>query len=194
MMPKTMRSEIEDVDVSLSGALERGDHDLAIEILIGVHGNHVYRYCRRMLGNSQDVEDVSQLVFVQAFQGINELSGIRNPRAWLLAIARHRCLDRLKAIRRRPQVFEEEALDVVVDRDADDALSKEDPRLRKALDDCLDRLDDRSRAALILRFHEDLSYDEISTLTSDTAAALRVRIARALPALRRCLERKGVTP
>jgi len=45
-----------------------------------------------------------------------------------------------------------------------------------------------------LRFHDELSYEDMSRLTSDTPGALRVRLVRALPVLRRCLESKGVQP
>jgi RNA polymerase sigma-70 factor (ECF subfamily) len=47
---------------------------------------------------------------------------------------------------------------------------------------------------LVLRFQDGLSFEEISKLTHDRPGALRVRLSRALPALRRCLEGKGVQP
>jgi RNA polymerase sigma factor (sigma-70 family) len=193
-MLKMVRPESEATNWNLANALEGGDHDLAMEILVDSHGEEVYRYCRRILGSSPDVDDVSQIVFVQAFQCMSELPRIRSPGAWLLGIARHRCLDHLRSGRRDVQILDGEDLCVVADRHLDDQEVDEDPRLCKVLDECLDRLDARSRAVLILRFRDELSYDEISRLTSDTTGALRVRLARALPALRRCLEEKGITP
>lgn len=72
-------------------------------------------------------------------------------------------------------------------------MKPSDPLASRALEDCLDTLDERSRAVLLLRFHDDLPYEEISAILGDSAGALRVRVARSLPLLRRCLELKGVT-
>ena len=179
-------------DSRLASALDAGDTDLAMEILIGLHGEQVYRYCRRILGDGPDCDDAAQTVFVQAFQGLKDLPQVRSARAWLLGIARHRCLDRLKAIRRGPQALDDADLRAIADERPAASLSSTDPRVGQALDDCLDRLDARSRAVLVLRFHDELTYEEMSRLTSDSPGALRVRLVRALPTLRRCLESKGV--
>jgi RNA polymerase sigma-70 factor (ECF subfamily) len=183
-----------DVDRRLAAALEAGAVDRAIEILVHAHGESVYRYCRRMLGDDADADDVSQIVFMQAFEGIRGLSGVDKARAWLLGIARHRCLDRIKSRRRGPRLVDDKDLQRALDDHAPRELSLDDPGARKALDDCLDRLDGRSRTVVLLRFHDQLPYEEIGRLVDDTPGALRVRVNRALPALRDCLDGKGVTP
>jgi RNA polymerase sigma-70 factor (ECF subfamily) len=177
----------------LSEAIDTANYELAIEILLTEYGDYIYGYCRRLLGNATEAEDVSQTVFTQAFQGLKNLSDVRLVQGWLRGIARHRCMDRLRARQRDFQVVPDDHLSLL----ADDQLagpSDADPRIARALDDCMDRLDARSRQVLMLRFHDGLSFEEISDLTADTPGALRVRMSRALPALRRCLEGKGVRP
>jgi RNA polymerase sigma-70 factor (ECF subfamily) len=180
-----------DDDQALADALKTGNSRKVMEVLVTQHGKHVYCYCRRLLGSSEDSDDVAQTVFVQAFQCLKDLPRIRSPRGWLLRIARNRCLDRLKAVRRLNKRLDYISHNVIDEYAADGVMNK-DPRVIKALDQCLDRLDARSRTVLVLRFHDGLSFNEISDLTSDTVAALRVRLARALTALRQCLESKGV--
>lgn len=176
----------------LNAALEAGDKGAVMEILVMQYGDDVYRYCRRMLGNVAECDDVSQTVFVQAFQCFSDLIRVRHHRAWLLTIARNRCVDRLRAMGRCPQALELGELCAVIDRDPIKPEDGDDPRVLHALDDCLDRLDRRSREVLILRYFDGLSYPEIGAQVNDTAGALRIRLLRALSALRRCLERKGV--
>jgi RNA polymerase sigma-70 factor, ECF subfamily len=178
----------------LAAALEAGDYDLAIEILLIQHGDYIYGYCRHLLGNATEAEDVSQTVFAQAFQDLKNLSDQQAARAWLRSIARNRCVDRLRARRRDFQVVDSRDLCLLVDQQLAGEISDDDPRIGRVLDECLACLDDRSREVLVLRFHDGLSFDEISKLTADKPGALRTRLARALPALRRCLERKGVRP
>ena len=181
-------------DDDLIAALDTGNYRLAIEYLVVQHGDYIYAYCRRMLGNPVEAEDVSQTVFAQALQDLGRLSAPHIAHVWLRGIARHRCLDRLRARRRDLQLIASDELCSLVDRPSPVELASDDPRIARALDECLDCLDARSREVLVLRYHDELSFEEISKLTSDTPGALRVRLARTLPALRRCLESKGVHP
>ena len=183
-----------DLDSELKAAIEAGDDRAVMEILAVRYGEQVYRYCWRMLGNATDGEDVSQIVFVQAFQCLKSLPQVHSIPAWLLRIARNRCIDYLRAAERVPRTVRHIDLREVIDRIVGDDFDGHDPRVSKALDECLDRLDDKSRAVLLLRFRDGLTYSEISAVMSDTVAALRIRLVHALHALRRCLEGKGVRP
>jgi RNA polymerase sigma-70 factor (ECF subfamily) len=185
---------VEEPDGGLAAALDHGDRALAIEILLTQHGDEIYGYCRRLLGSATEAEDAAQTAFAQAFQSLKDLSNPRVARLWLRGIARHRCLDRLRASRRGPQIIDNHDLCAVADRELAVVSDDNDPRVGKALAECLDCLDARSREVLVLRFHDELSFEEISKLTHDTPGALRVRMSRVLPALRRCLEGKGVQP
>ncbi len=158
-----------------------------VEILARRHGQDIYRRCRRIAGNDQDAFDASQIVFLQAFEELQKGRVLENPLAWLRTVARNRCLDQIRANRLVP--VEDAALDRA--SEPGDAMSH-DPLLSKELDECLDVLDARTRKVMLLRFQEDLSYDEIGARMKDQSGALRVRVARGIVALRRCLRLKGV--
>ena len=186
------------VDARLHAALAAGEADIALPMLMQRYGAMVYRYSRRILGNDDGGRDVSQTVFLQAYEAIRRRSPIDNARSWLLGITRHRCLDQLDKRKRTPISVDDDALEQAMGSDRRDRSCSIEVKMierldSKLLDDCMDGLDERSRMVILLRFHDDLSYDEISALTGDSPGALRVRVARALPALRRCLELKGVT-
>jgi RNA polymerase sigma-70 factor, ECF subfamily len=183
---------LEDGEVGgLAGAAASADR--TVEALVEAFGEVVFRYCRRMLGDDADADDAAQTVFLQAFEARNSLERVENVRGWLLGIARHRCLDRLRARRRAPVAADELTFGRALEAIAAEPAELLDPRALRALDDCLDALDHRSRAVVVLRYHDQLPYDEIGRLTGDRAGALRVRVTRALAALRGCLAGKGVT-
>jgi RNA polymerase sigma factor (sigma-70 family) len=193
--PATSEDDREEEDERrVAAALRAGDAHAALPLLMDRYGVTVYRYCRRMLGLDADGDDVSQTVFMQAFEAIQRRAQVENVRPWLLGIARNRCIDRLNGRRRGPLLVEEEELERATDDEGPHEPPLDDPRARHALDDCLDGLDARSRTVVLLRFHDELSYESISRLTGDTPGALRVRVARALTALRRCMEKKGEAP
>ena len=64
----------------------------------------------------------------------------------------------------------------------------------RALDDCLAQLTPEVRAAVLMRFQQGLRYDEIARGTGERSGTLHMRVTRALPVLRRCLEGKGIEP
>lgn len=176
-------------------ALDRRDPDEALAILMRAYGTAVYRYCRQMVGDEHLAEEVHQMTFVQAHEGLLRFGRRSSLRTWLFGIARHRCLDLLKMDRRRRRRFEpiEGAPDLpepggsVEDRLAGESRAR-------ALEGCLRLLAPRARTAVLLRFQQGLSYPEIARLSNEKAPALQVRVARALPVLRRCLEEKGMAP
>lgn len=173
-------------------ALERGDRDLALRLLMRDYGSAVYRYCRQVLGDGDLVDEVHQMTFVQAYEGMSRFAGRSSLRTWLFGIAHHRCLDALKISRRREKRFP--PLDGLPDRPA--AAETAEDRLAtrsrvRALERCLRELAPRVRAAVLLRFQQGVTYEEMARLEGERAPTLQARVARALPVLRRCLEGKG---
>jgi RNA polymerase sigma-70 factor (ECF subfamily) len=133
-------------------------------------------------------EEVRQQVFVEVYRDLTSFTGRASLRAWVFGIARHRCLDIAKKHRRWTQRFknepppDEETTDHEPDRELDRS------RLAKILAACLAKLAPAARDAVVLRYHQELSYDEASAVAGDQAGTLQQRVARALPVLRRCLD------
>ena len=176
-------------------ALDRGSPDEALAVLMRAYGTAVYRYCRQMMGDGELAEEVHQMTFVQAHEGLPRFARRSSLRTWLFGIARHRCLDAAKIARRRRRRFgslEEAADPPQPDRSVEDRLAARS--VAKALEGCLRTLVPRVRDAILLRFQHGLSYPEIARLSDEKAPALQVRVTRALPVLRRCLEDKGMAP
>jgi RNA polymerase sigma-70 factor (ECF subfamily) len=184
-------TEVDREQERIAAALAAGDARAALPLLIDRYGERVYRYCRRMLGNDAEAQDAFQMAFMQAFEAIRRGAQVDNPGAWLCGIARHRCLDIVEGRSRRPVPLDAQELERMIDADVRGGGQPHDPRLQRLLDECLDELDPRSRTAVLLRHHDHLSYEDISGKTGDPPGALRVRVARALAILRRCLEKKG---
>lgn len=184
----------ETVDAAILDALDRGEHAEALEALMETHGIALYRFCRRIAGDDELAEEAHQLAFVQAYRSLATFSRRSSIRTWLFSIARHRCLDLLKSHRRRSRRFElvDEPPETVGadDTSAGEAMLEDRDR-RGALDHCLGQLAEPVRAAVVLRYREGMSYPEMETVLDERANSLQARVARALPALRRCMESAG---
>ena len=179
-------------DAEVLAAVDRGDVRGAMGQLMRRHGPSIYRFCRQMLGDDTLADDVHQQVFVQVFRDLDGFQRRSTLRTWIYGIARHRCLDAIKIEGRRGRRFPLD--DNLGSDDADDDLSALDKlshqQLVDALNHCLEELGPAARTAVLLRYREGFRYEEISEVCGDKPGTLQQRVARALPVLRKCVERR----
>jgi len=171
--------------------LAQTDPRRAVEWLVDAYGKDILRYCRNFLGSQADAEDSFQAVFLQALQDLPRFEGRAPIRSWLFTIARHRCIDCTRGLRRRAAQLMPDT-----DVDAEDSAGSTeatlvDVALVTALEECLDRLAPRHRAAMVMKYHDGFSYKEMASILKATDGALRVRVLRTLSKLRDCMETKG---
>lgn len=171
-----------DPDGMCRAALEAGDRERALSILMRSHGEPLYRFCRSMVGDAL-ADDVHQLTFVHAYQGLEGFRGEGSLRSWLYGIARNRCLDAVRQRQRRPSSPLALAEEVVDEHEPDGMLADRD-----VLERCLGKLKPKVREAVVLRYVQGLSYREMGEACGEDPAALQIRVARALPVLRKCVE------
>jgi len=67
----------------------------AYETFYAVYGQRIYRFCHRLCSNSSDAEDLTQEVFLAAFQGRRKFQGRASLTTWIYRIALYRCRARL---------------------------------------------------------------------------------------------------
>ena len=149
--------------------------------LVRAYERPVYNLTYRMLGNPAEAEDAAQETFLRAYSKLATYQPERRFVNWLLSIASHYCIDRLRRKSRAPQLSLEEPLppewltsdaprpDEVVSR------NQERERVRKVLD----TLPSDYRAAVVLRYWYGLSYQEIAETTGSTESAIKSRLHRA---------------
>lgn len=139
----------------------------------------VYNLCFRMLNDPYEAEDAAQETFLRAFNNLRRYDEKRSFSTWILAIAAHYCIDQIR--KRRMNLL---SLDEAVYLDPADAApgpeaslsQSEEQRRVRAL---LDRLSAQDRAAVILLYWYELSYEEIAEALSMTVSAVKSRLHRA---------------
>jgi RNA polymerase sigma-70 factor (ECF subfamily) len=182
-------------DSAILQALDAKDYRRALRLLMAAYGDSVYSYCGRILGKVPQVDDVHQLVWIQAYDALPTFARRSSLRTWLFGIANHRCLDAIKAYRRLQKrvVADGDRVPEAPPVQTPSAERKLDHAiLAAALDDCLARLPTSIRMALLLRFHEEFTFEEMSMMTNEKPGTLQARVSRAMPLLRDCLAGKGI--
>ena len=157
--------------------------DEAFTNLVETYQKHVYTLCYRMLGEPESAEDAAQETFLRAFQHIHRYDSKRPFATWLLSIAAHYCIDRLR--RRKFSMAsidqdEEEGGFELPDADAPNPESEVvHNEQREQMQGLLKRLDSVDRAAIVLRYWNDCSEAEIAEALNLTVSAVKSRLHRA---------------
>ena len=161
---------------------QKGDPQ-AFSELVETYQKPVYNLCYRMLGTAEDAEDASQETFLRVYKSMRRYDNSRPFSTWLLSIAAHYCIDQIR--RRRLSIVSIEELPVPDVPDVSPGLettvsrNEERRRIRKLLD----TLAPTDRAAVIMYYWYDFSYDEICQALSLSVSAVKSRLHRARRAM-----------
>jgi RNA polymerase sigma-70 factor (ECF subfamily) len=166
-------------------AARRGER-WALERLYQIFHEPVYRLCCRLLGNAEDAEDALQSTFISAFHGIARFGGRSAVRTWLYRIAVRQCAD---LRRRQSRSNARTALfGALPDRDLVGPDSTAAIADRMVVERALAGLKPEFRTILILRFWEELDYEDLAAVIGLSPPAARMRLKRARDAFRKRYE------
>jgi RNA polymerase sigma-70 factor (ECF subfamily) len=172
-----------------------GEVGAKLDELMAAHGDAIYSLCLRVLGDPVDAEDALQQVFLQAHRDFARFEGRSTPRTWLFSIAINRCKDAIKAARRRGRKIQADPAAVMAFEDPGDGPEAQLAQRQQFVDlaHCLSELSDDACLAVLARFQLGMTYEEMAPMLNAKADTLQTRVQRAMPMLKRCMERKGWT-
>ena len=143
----------------------------------------------RILGERSEAEDVLQEVYVTVWRKAADFdAGRASPMTWLIAIARNRAIDRLRATKQSRRMEPIDAAGEVADSSvgADRALESAQDNAR--LHGCLDGLATHERAALRGAYFDGNTYEDLATRMKVPLGTMKSWIRRAMIKLKSCLE------
>lgn len=147
----------------------------------------VSRYVSRRVTNREEAEDITVEVFTAAFQGLPRFKGQCDPRLWLLGIARRKIADSLRQRQRRRETLTSEMTEHAAEADdlisgdttAGPAILAEQREARQAVRRLLQGLKEEQREALLLKYVEGLSINEMAVVMGRSPAAVNSLLQRA---------------
>ena len=189
-MTRHAESGLDDVDVGMAFA---GGEDWALAEAYGRWSGMVHTLSLRALGDRTDAEDVTQQVFIRAWQSRDRFDCKRGSLAsWLVGITKHAIADRFGARERDRRLAERTAL-----------FAASPPRSRHESDQLADsivvqsgvaQLGQPQRDILTLAFYEQLTHDEIAARLDLPLGTVKSHIRRSLRRLRDHLEVSDAAP
>ncbi len=140
------------------------------------------------MGVGGSAEDTALIVWLTVYRKIKTLDEPRAFRAWLYRIAHNEAISALRRWRREISWEEAGADDPVGADDGHDDIEQFDAADAAAVHAGLERISQPHRAALVLRFLHEMSYEEIAEITQVSVGTVRSRLHHAKRSLRRQLE------
>ena len=163
----------------ISAAAE-GDKE-AFAQLVELYQKRVFSVCYRMLGTSTAAEDAAQESFIRAFQAIAKYDPKRSFATWLLSITSHYCIDQIR--KRKMQFFSLDDEKYAWLAPPAKGPNPEKFTLQNEKQDqvqkMLAELNEVDRAAVILQYWHDYSYQEIAEALDLSLSAVKSRLYRA---------------
>ena len=181
-------------DADLIHAFRQGD-ETAFEELVRRYQRAVSNVIYLTLGDRQEVEDLTQEVFIRAYRSLSRFDENAKLYSWLYRIAVNLCIDevRRKKIRKTISLnlMTESALER--ERKSKDSHSPATAELLKAENSdvilkALKKLSPAYRSALVLREYENMAYEDIADSLGVSVQAVKSRIFRARQEMRELLK------
>jgi RNA polymerase sigma-70 factor (ECF subfamily) len=176
----------------LAAALVRvatGDR-AALRIVYQDTSAKLFGVCLRILNDRSEAEDVLQDVYVTVWRKAASFDPARaSPITWLVAIARNRSIDRLRASAQSRRSEPIESAEDVSDHapGALDLVVSAEQQVR--LKTCLGELEERQSSAIRGAFLDGVTYDQLAQRMGVPLGTMKSWIRRGLMKLRTCLER-----
>lgn len=173
--------------------LRKGDSS-ALEWLMEYYGNDIMRTSALLLKDYHLAEDVSQEVFITAFQKINQYRGDGSLRGWLLQVTVNRCRSKMRLASWKRLLFREApGVEITAGaymnnhRDA----GSDSWALTLSLRETIEAMPLKYREVIVLYYYQELTIIEIAHVLGEPESTIKSKLVRGRNLLRQQLEEGG---
>jgi RNA polymerase sigma factor (sigma-70 family) len=164
-------------------------NEKAFRGLIERYHSTAYAVVRGVLGDSDDVEDVLQMVYIKIHRGLAGFRGDAKLSTWIYQIARNEAINAVKKRRFDTSSIEDVTLAAPSSESPEAAMRKTDTG--RHLEEAMERLDENQRMALELRYMGERSYDEIAEMMGIPLGTVKTHIHRGKAELKKIIARRA---
>lgn len=174
-----------DIDELIDKAI--GGDSNAFGRLYDMNIDRVYRHIYYRVSNTADAEDLTQQVFIKAWQAIGRYKKTASPfLAWLIKISHNLVIDFYRAKKPETNIDFDS---VATKPETDPAHLAEAHSSQQEIRQAINKLHGDQQQVILMRFIEDFSYAEIATALGKSEGAIRVILHRGLAKLKTILDK-----
>jgi RNA polymerase sigma factor (sigma-70 family) len=162
----------------------------AFRTLVERHAGFVYHTALRQVGNHHQAEEITQAVFIALARKAGSINANTVLSGWLFRATRYAIANHLRSNTRRRR-HEQEAMLMQSLFQPGEAAAVSD-QMTPHLNDALNKLSDKDREAVLIRFFQNKSHKEVAQMLGVSEDAAKVRVSRAMEKLRLIFSRQGI--
>jgi RNA polymerase sigma-70 factor (ECF subfamily) len=176
-------------DLELVRRVAAGE-EAALRALIAAHQTRVFRFVTRLVANTAVAEEVTNEVFLEVWRNAGKFEGASAPGTWILSIAHHRAVSRLR--KRREESWDEDAAGTLADTGDDPEVVAQKADKGAILRLCMDKLSAEHKAVIDLVYYHEMSVSEVGEVLKIPENTVKTRMFYARKRLSELLKDAGV--
>ncbi|MFZ1729248.1 MAG: sigma-70 family RNA polymerase sigma factor [Bacteroidota bacterium] len=166
-------------DADILEACRLGDRT-AFNLLVRTHQERVFHVIKRIVTDSDDALDIAQEVFIKAFEKVSEFRGDAQIFTWLYRIAVNLSLNHLRKTKLKTFFRLDDDHRELPDASPTPSGIVERDELRNLVQQAVEKLPHKQKAVFVLRYFEELSYEEISAILKTSIGGLKANYHHAV--------------
>ncbi len=172
------------------GRILAGDREAFAE-LVDAYQGPVFSLALRMTGNARDADDLTQESFLRAYLSLGRFREGERFFPWMYTVSLNVIRNHLRSQKALPEKTAGEGMPETADPRGgpDDEMFRRERSRR--LQGCLLKLPVAVREAVVLRFYEGLSFEDISLVTGDSLSGAKMKVYRGLEKIRVVMKEQG---
>ncbi|MFN5619989.1 MAG: RNA polymerase sigma factor [Flavobacteriales bacterium] len=132
----------------------------------------IYYYIRRMVLSHEDADDLTQQVFIKAWKSIESFRGESKLSTWLYRIAHNETISFLRSAKRIMQV-DAGAIEHALGRSLQEDVLFSGDEIQARLQTAIALLPEKQKAVFVMRYYDELKYEEMAEITGTSVGALK---------------------
>jgi RNA polymerase sigma-70 factor (ECF subfamily) len=166
-------------DLELVNEVRSGQRQAFTE-LMRRYQQRVYWTARRIVGSHEDADDIAQETFVKAYLALGDFRGDASFFTWLYRIAVNLSLNAIRKQQVLGYLRQSEIVNRIFPADENPQKDLELKETQTLLDKAIAELPEKQRAVFVMRYHDEMTYEEISHVLKTSVGGLKANYFHAL--------------
>lgn len=150
---------------------DKRSHEKGLRLLMATYQSRLYWHLRRLLNDHHLAEDVLQDSFIKAYQNIEKFKEESSLYTWLYRIATNeglQQLNKLKKLQKADENAEYHLMNLVAENEV-----TEGAKILEILEQAIQILPEKQKLVFMLRYYNELSYEEIAAVVDQSVGTLK---------------------
>lgn len=148
------------------------------EHFLNTYGQQVFILVARIVSNQEDAEELTQDVFLKAFQHLSSFKGTSSFSTWIYSIAYNTAISSARKKKFDTFVMDDALLANISDTQVDEALNDEGEEQIAKLNRAMEQLDSEEQALISLFYYEEKTLNEVALILGLTESNAKVKLHR----------------